>query len=272
MSLLHISRAGTSGLSVYRILRRAATITAGSSATALKPTTPRTGQYDIPLTDDGGDVYSADVDFTAAAGRYIGKDYIRSGATPAPDDYPLPGEEVYGWTGTALDSAAYYTTTTNVQRYGDANVNITGNLSNSGLFEDSSASVIDAIRAAYRLSNIVFLSANPRPDTFPVVSSIGAVNEIITEANTIVTWGVLRNDRDDQGGQRDNEGKTPGDRIIDKGLQMLRDLIAPTGAIPGVADEVTDADEGAGGFQFIPIVRDACTSTGDENARPLLWY
>lgn len=227
MSLLHISRAGTSGLSVYRILRRAGDDyrwIIGDGFEAYNAA--NLDSYDIPLTDDGGDVYSADVDFTGAAGRYIGKDYIRSGATPAPDDYPLPGEEVYDWTGTGLSGDVHYATIADVKlELGKDSADIWADLENTLSGVDISAVQDDALTLADRWINrelreagvLIPLMTNGNSDDYSY--SLGQINDAARK----YAAGTLLNKREGQ--SRTAGQKTSGDVLKEQAEEIMDELV-----------------------------------------------
>lgn len=59
--------------------------------------------YDVALSSQGGDLYSADMPAAIAAGTYLIDVYVRAGATPATTDLRLSGYELY-WGTTAASS------------------------------------------------------------------------------------------------------------------------------------------------------------------------
>jgi hypothetical protein len=173
---------------------------------------------------------------------------------------------------TAPPAQAHYASEADVDlELGKANADIAGNLSSSSLNEDSPAEIEDALRQADNRVNRRLAVYSPPPAAFPVVSTVAWVTDDIRTAATKYAAGILLNKRDRQ--SRAGTAATdasPGDRLIADGDAILQGVI--DAGMLGIALEPEDDTPAPGSFEFVPIIRDVCTTTGDENARPLLWY
>lgn len=77
------------------------------------------GDYDLPLTSQGGDVYAADFPASIGSGEYVIAYYLQLGASPAVTDPSLGSEGGY-WDGSAVSdspSSDNYVSLARVKRY-----------------------------------------------------------------------------------------------------------------------------------------------------------
>jgi uncharacterized membrane protein len=96
----------TASANLYAVIRRLADNYVWNGTTFAAWADGSIADYDIALTDRGGDVYTADFPSGVAAGEYVITYYVRAGATPAITDADIGSESGY-WNGTAVtDSPA----------------------------------------------------------------------------------------------------------------------------------------------------------------------
>lgn len=64
--------------------------------------------YDLPMTDDGGDFYSVDFPAGISAGSHRAVNYLQLAGAPATNDLPLFHGEIF-WSGTAEEDISTIT-------------------------------------------------------------------------------------------------------------------------------------------------------------------
>jgi hypothetical protein len=100
---LNVSYNGASA-NLYAIIRLKSAGTVWNGTSLATWVNASIGDYDIPMTDAGGDAYYADIPASLSAGTYRIFYYERAGATPALTDLLLKSEELY-WNGTTVSEA-----------------------------------------------------------------------------------------------------------------------------------------------------------------------
>ncbi len=111
------------GASLYALLRQRTTGYVWNGTALVVWNNANIGAYDIPLTDQGGDYYSANMPATIGAGDYVIVYCVQAGASPAITDQDFKTETKH-WNGAALVdtsvvtlSAYALTTVVKVKRY-----------------------------------------------------------------------------------------------------------------------------------------------------------
>jgi hypothetical protein len=100
-----ISLGAPSGNTRYCIIRRPSDVLVWNGSTFATWADANIGTYDIPLTDNGGDFYTADFPTDITQGNYYVIFYLQAGASPATND--VIGDSILQyWTGSALISGA----------------------------------------------------------------------------------------------------------------------------------------------------------------------
>lgn len=172
---------------------------------------------------------------------------------------------------TAPPAQAHYASEADVDlELGKDNADIWASLASTGEPTEIAAVREDALRQSDNRVNRRLGAYSPPPAEFPVTSTVAWVTDDIRTAATKYAAGILLNKRDRQSRAGTATEASPGDRLIADGDAILQGVI--DAGMLGIALEPEDDTPAPGSFEFVPIVRDACTSTGDENARPLLWY
>lgn len=90
---------GPSGGTLYAIIRRESDSFVWNGSAFVAWNNADIATYDVPLTDRGGDYYSADFPSAIAAGNYFVSYWEQAGATPATDDLKIPADEALYWDG-----------------------------------------------------------------------------------------------------------------------------------------------------------------------------
>jgi phage gp36-like protein len=172
------------------------------------------GDYDLALTDRGGDHYTADFPSWVTAGTEVEILYYeQAGASPATTD-DLIDSERRTWTGSALAAAAssytgrYTDTATLRRRFGTCNINKWSN-SEGGDSADDNA-IEDAIRWAEDDIDARFAGS---PYTIPFAASGAALPRTLKDwANVLAGWYLYT-----KRGLEEDKSKTGGK------LQALKD-------------------------------------------------
>jgi uncharacterized membrane protein len=112
-----------SGATVYAIIRRVldSLVWDGAASDFEAWDNASIDDYDVQLTDQGGDYYSADFPAAiTAAGNYAVQYYLQAGGAPATSDFKLPADETIYWDGTAATdepAAENYVSVERAKRY-----------------------------------------------------------------------------------------------------------------------------------------------------------
>lgn len=90
---------------LYAIIRRASDMYVWNGSAFAAWSDGSIGSYDIPLTSQGGDAYSANFPSgITTSGIYYVDYYVQAGGSPATSDYRLPSGESINWTGTSAEA------------------------------------------------------------------------------------------------------------------------------------------------------------------------
>lgn len=262
---LELHKSTPAPATVYAVIRRAADLLVWNGSAFETWADANITTYAVFLANQGGDAYAAD--FPAIeAGRYYVSYYLQEGGTPAIDDFKLPGDETHDWRGITV-TGVHYAYRVDVERQlGRDNTEVWGDLENEQVAADVAEIVEEALDEADGWVNATLALLSPPPAAFPIVSTEQWVTDWIRQAAAKYAAGVVLNRRQHQ---PSNPGQpTGGDLWILEAEKMLARFAE---GIPGVTT-TEDTTPPAGTFTFVPIVRDTCDVTGDENYRPMLWY
>jgi hypothetical protein len=255
----------TAGANLYAVLRRSNDDYVWNGSALVAWVNGDMANYDVPLTDYSGDVYSADMPSGLPAGNYRAVYYERAGATPAITDLLLKSE-TFRWNGTVVttpdpgSAAWYYSDQAGVERLlGTANLAIVSNLENddealdTGTIEadgEASDALINLRLCAERLSAPRILADE---ESFVVTG--------LALASDHLTAGLLANHRllYDRVSRSEIDAKEVGSGFTAKGYEILDAVIACL-----LADDEDAATAGVGEFTFVSVRRSICVS--DENS------
>jgi len=260
-----------SGANVYATVRREDG-TVFNGVTFVPWNDPDVATYAVVLTDRGGDYYSADLPVAITApGQYFISYYLRGGTVPANTDFKLPADETIDW----LVAGVYEPTDAEwLLKLGPENTNIWTDMRNDGNTVGISAEqnlVKREGRTRLRgMLNLPRLGVDGvwRKPADPWVFDADATDTIWTVLCFYFGGYALKLKLDQQTPQGQQNA---GDKMLADGDAILQRFI--DAGLPGVTLEETEVEEEtAGAFAFVPIVRDVCSVTGDENYRPPLWY
>lgn len=220
--------------------------------------------YALFLPHRGGDDYADD--FPAVnAGRYVIHYHRQETGTPDVDDVRIGGE-TYDWRGITATGEHYAYRVDLERQLGRGNAALHADLEANILEADVAEIIEESLDEADGWVNTTLALLSPPPAAFPVVSTEQWVTDWIRQAAAKYAAGVLLNRRSHQ--PSNPEEPTNGALWIAEAEKMLARF---AGGIPGVTTTV-DTTPPDGTFTFVPIVRDLCDVTGDENYRPHLWY
>ena len=238
-----VDTVGTPTLEVTRQDNAAVVVAAGTAMTRIAA-----GVYRYTLAETGL-VYNWTASYVYPAGAPQEKSFV---------SFPLP---------------LHYATTAGVfKKLGEGNARLIADLNNADSATDQNEAIDDAVAEADSVVNLILATASPPPAqlaTGTLVTSTHAwVNRVISDAANLIAAGILINKREQDRGVP--EDQRAGNGRINDGKAMLTALVA--NGLSGVELEEEDETPGAGQFSFVPINRDVCESTSDENTRPMLWY
>ena len=234
---------GTPTLEVTRQDNAAVVVAAGTAMTRVAA-----GVYRYTLAETGL-VYNWTASYVYPAGAPQEKSFV---------SFPLP---------------LHYATSAGVfKKLGEGNARLIADLNNADSATDQNEAIDDAVAEADSVVNLILATASPPPAQLAsgmlVTSTHAWVNRVISDAANLIAAGILINKREQDRGVP--EDQRAGNGRINDGKAMLTALV--DNGLPGVELEEEDETPGAGQFSFVPINRDVCESTSDENTRPLLWY
>lgn len=245
-----------SAATLYAIIRRASDTYAWNGSAFEAWSDANVGTYDIPLTDKGGDFYSADFPSAIVSGDYSVFYYEQAGGSPATTDLLLDREDVY-WDGATTseppapgESGTYWTWDGIKNILGQINAEIASQLDNETTDADLARVAADgAIADAY-----VNWWASQNNFVTPVANASANFSYLQYGANLYVA-GLLIAHREwfeipqDQREQYRNV-------LNQRADEVFKNLFGPkpTGTDAAKLPD-TDTTPPAGTFEFVPINR-----------------